>query len=306
MPMPRPESRISVVMLTHERRDEVLRALERMCALPACPPLYVVDNGSRDGTAQAVRARFPQVRLVRLARNLGAAGRNAGVQAARTPYVAFCDDDTWWAPGSLERAAAILDRHPRLAAVTARVLVGPAEAEDPASTRMASSPLRDDLGVPGTLVLGMMAGACMVRRVAFLAAGGYEPRFVIGGEEALLALDLAAAGWRMAYAPDAIVHHHPSRARNATQRRRLAHRNALWCAWMRRPLRAALSRTAALAWEARRDPMLVAGCVAALAGLPWALARRSPIPPEVEAALRRVETYYAAERVIGAAALAET
>jgi GT2 family glycosyltransferase len=113
-------ARLSVVVLTHERRDELLRTLGKLAAEHAAGAIVVVDNGSRDGTEAAVAAHFPAVQRVRLARNLGAAGRNHGVQRVATPYVAFCDDDTWWAPDSLAHAVALLDAYPRLAMVTAR------------------------------------------------------------------------------------------------------------------------------------------------------------------------------------------
>jgi GT2 family glycosyltransferase len=126
--------RVTVVVLTHGRRDEVLATLARMRTCGAS--IIVADNASRDGTGAAIASRFPEVDVVRHERNLGAAGRNGAVAAARTPYVAFCDDDTWWAPGALAHAAAVLDRHPRLAAVTARVLWSRAGAKTrPTSAR---------------------------------------------------------------------------------------------------------------------------------------------------------------------------
>jgi GT2 family glycosyltransferase len=89
----------------------------------------VVDNASIDRTPTLLKRRFPELEIIALSSNLGAAGRNAGVCAVATPYIAFCDDDTWWAPGSLARAAALLDVHPRVAVLSARVLVGSAEQE---------------------------------------------------------------------------------------------------------------------------------------------------------------------------------
>jgi len=291
--MPLPETRVSVVILTYNRKSEVLQALAKAHELSEAAPVYLVDNGSRDGTADAVRTRFPRVHIVRLAQNLGAAGRNYGVQSVSTPYVAFADDDTWWAPGALGRAADILDAHPRLAVLTAKVLVGAREREDDASKRMAASPLRNDSGVPGANVLGLMAGACMMRRDAFLAMGGYEPRFFFGGEESLLALDLMSAGWLMAYVPDVVVHHHPSPVRDVPARRRMRHRNALWCAWLRRPLRSALKETRRLVREARTDRGLALGLVDGVWGLAWALAHRRVVPARVEEALQRLEAFYA-------------
>lgn len=287
--------RVSVVVLTCNRRQEVLRSLVHLKASREPVPIHVVDNGSSDGTADAVRASFPEMYVTRLPRNVGAAGRNAGVRAAATPYVAFCDDDTWWAPGSLSRAAAVLDAFPRLAAVTARVLVGAEEREDDTSRRMAASPLQDELGLPGTQVLGLMAGACMVRREAYLRSGGYEPRLFIGGEELLLTLDLASAGWLMAYVPEIVVHHHPSCARDSAARRRMQHRNALWCAWLRRPWPSALRQSWRLLHASLGDRALLLGVADAVRGLPWALGRRRCVPPHVERALQRIEAFYAGD-----------
>lgn len=280
---------LAIVVLTRNRKREVLRTLEKLSAGPPGTPICVVDNGSEDGTATAIARRFPQVRLVRLACNLGAAGRNEGVLAVDTEYVALCDDDCWWAPGTLPLAVHLLDAHPTLAAVTARVLVGPEGREDPTSAIMAASPLPAPPGFPGTAVIGFLAGACVMRRRAFLDAGGFEPRLLIGGEESLLALDLLAAGWTLAYAPGLHVHHHPSSLRDSLRRRQLLLRNALWCAWLRRPLERAWAETRRRLSEAERDPRLLRGVAEAFAGLPWVLSRRRVIPMALERELQRVE-----------------
>ncbi len=279
---------ITIVVLTHERRDEVLRTVSRLLAAHDGLPVVVVDNGSTDGTEAALAARFPTVRRVRLARNQGAAGRNAGVRTAATPYVAFCDDDVWWDEGALARAAAFFDAYPRLAVATARVLVGEAGREDPACAYMARCG-RVDPAVPGLEVAGFLAGACVMRRTAFMAAGGYEARLFIGGEESLLALDLLAAGWRIAYVPELVAHHHPSSHRDAGRRRLLLLRNALWCAWLRRPAAAAWRETRERLGAARGLGLRAQSLAAALAGLPWVLRHRRVLPPHVEAALHRLD-----------------
>lgn len=228
---------VSVVVLTYSRRDEVLSTLERLQAnLAGGPPvpIVVVDNGSSDGTAQAIRQRFPTITVVASNRNLGAAGRNLGVDRVRTPYVAFCDDDTCWEPGALQRAVDILEQDARIAVVSARILVGPGGQPDATCEAMAQSPL-GRLGEHPVL-LGFMAGACVMRTQCFQAVGGYWPRLFIGGEEALLALDFASRGWHMVYAPEVVTRHLPSPNRNAAQRRHLLVRNAIWTAWMRLPV----------------------------------------------------------------------
>jgi GT2 family glycosyltransferase len=80
-----------VVIITRNRRPELVRTLQRMTALPDRPPVIVVDNASGDGSAKAAGA-FPGVTVIKAAGNLGAVGRNIAVRQVTTPYVAFCDE----------------------------------------------------------------------------------------------------------------------------------------------------------------------------------------------------------------------
>ncbi len=281
------EHSVSVVVLTFDRAHELERTLRHLTELPERPPIVVVDNGSHDDTAVRVRERFPQVQLVRLPHNRGAAGRNAGVEAVRTRYVAFCDDDTWWAPGSLARAARLLDAHPRVAALAARVLVEPEQGEDPTCALMARSPI-DATDLPGPGLIGFMAGAVVMRVEAFRAVGGYEPRLFIGGEERLMGLDLAAQGWGMVYAPELVVHHQPSPLRDVAGRRMLVLRNELWIAWMRLPWRSALHETVRTLGGLMQLGRMPRTLWWALKGLPWALQQRRVVPPAVQAMWRQV------------------
>ncbi|HZZ95025.1 MAG TPA: glycosyltransferase [Usitatibacter sp.] len=277
-------AKTTLVILTYNRRAQLLRTVESSLALPERPPVIVVDNASGDGSAAAVRRAFPAARVVDAGRNRGAAARNLGAHAAATPHVAFSDDDTTWCAGSIARGEALLDAHPRIAALTARVLVGARREIDPACAIMAASPLpREDL--PGPSLLGFLAGAVLFRRDAFLALGGYEERFFIGGEEALLALDLVAAGWRVVYADDMAVVHEPSALRDPAARDMHLARNALWVAWMRRPARVA----GLLTWLALRDAQGRQALRLAVRGLPWVLARRRMLPRDVEAWRRRLD-----------------
>lgn len=283
------DPRIAVVMITHNRRDEVLASLDRLTRLPERPPIVVVDNASVDGTAETVARCFGQVEVLPASGNLGAAARNLGVRHVQTPYVALSDDDTWWEPGALTQAADLFDAHPRLAIAVARILVGPEEEEDPICAELERSPLPTEPGMPGPSLLGFMAGASVVRRSAFLTAGGFEPRFFLGGEEELLATDLVAAGWWLCYVPRLLVHHYPSLQRDGVSRRWHLLRNALWSAWLRRPLPSALRKTGRLLRTAPWTRATWRGLTTALAGLPWVLRRRRVLPPRVEHWLRLLE-----------------
>ena len=256
-----------------------MRSLPRHTA-----PVILVDNGSSDGTPEEVRRRFPEIQVVELGENRGAVARNIGVDLARTPYVAFADDDSWWAPGALERAADLLDLHPNLAVVVARVLVGPEERLDPLSSQLAVSPLPP--AGPGPGVLGFLACAAVVRRDAFRAVGGFDDVVFFFGEEERVALDVAAAGWQLAYVADVVVHHHPSQSGDRHGREALGLRNDLLTAVMRRPWRVVAAKVLA-AW--RRGPAGRQALRAALPRAARAMRHRKRLPHSVEAARARLD-----------------
>ncbi len=285
-------ARVSVVMLTHNRADQTLRSLGELSALAERPPLVVIDNASSDGTAAAVRREYPDVRVIELAENIGAAARNHGVEAVDTEYVAFSDDDSWWAPGALARAVEAFERHPRLGALHGRILVGADQCEDPICAELRDSPLPGDPSLPGTLLLGFLACAIVFRRAAFEAVNGFEPNVMIGGEEEWLACDLAGAGWEIRYLPEIVAHHHPPRRAGAAAdaRRRIGLRNTLWFSWLRRPVGSALRRTAHLVRTTPRDRVTLLGFWDALRAF-WS--REAPsrriVPPHVERMLRLLD-----------------
>jgi GT2 family glycosyltransferase len=277
------------VIATRDRADELARTLTRLGELCPRPPVVVVDNASRDGTA-VVAAGFPGVTVVRLAHNAGAAARNDGVARVRTSYVAFADDDSWWAADALSRAERVLDEHPDVGLVAASTLVGPDENPDPINDDLAASPLPPVPGQPGPRVLGFLACAIVVRTRAFSDAGGFSPLLRFGAEETLLAYDLAARGWLLCHRPDVVAHHHPSARRmTSAERRSLELRNRLLITALRRPPRVALAAWARTCRCAVWDRSARQGLAGALRRLVPALRHRRPLPAPVEHDVRILE-----------------
>jgi GT2 family glycosyltransferase len=296
------DPRVTIVIITCNRRAELSRTLDKLARLPEHPAIIVVDNGSDDGTAAFVRWHHPHVQLIAARGNLGAVGRNLALRQVTTPYAAFCDDDTWWEPGALTRAADALDAHPDVASVTARIVVEPDGTDDPITPELAGSPLPGRPGLPGPALLSIMAGASVLRAQAFRAAGGFSPRLWLGGEEELLCADLVVRGYWLCYLPTAVVHHQASTLRDPARRRGLGIRNTLWFTWLRRPVVPALQRTAELAGTVPRDRTSAAAFAAALRGLPWVLRERRPVPPQVEAWIQLLDAprrASAARRYVG-------
>jgi GT2 family glycosyltransferase len=199
-------------------------------------------------------------------------------------------DDSWWEPGALDRAVRLLDRYPDVGLVAARVLVGPRATADPLNAVLAASPLPAG-GLPGPRVLGFLGCAAVARRSAFLAAGGYSELLFIGGEEELLAMDLAAAGHAVCYASGVTARHWPSPARDVPQRRWLLARNAVLISWLRRPVPVAAAATAALARRARHDPSARRALTGTVRMLPAVLRQRRPLPGPAEAQVRLLDQH---------------
>jgi GT2 family glycosyltransferase len=152
---------------------------------------------------------------------------------------------------------------------------------------MAASPLPAPVELPGPAVLGFVACAAIVRTEAFAEVGGFDTVVRFPGEEERVALDLAAAGWGMAYVDDLVVHHHPSPRRHSPEERRAAiWRSRLLTAVLRLPLR----EVAALCAGALRDGKAGrAGLLHGLRDVPAALRGRRTIPAWLQEQRRLLE-----------------
>lgn len=206
---------VTVVVASRNRREDLRATLPRHDA-----PVIVVDNASDDDSVEVCRAAGDHVSVIASPGNLAARARTVGARAARTELVAFADDDSWWEPGSLERAVRLFAEYPRLGLAAGTILVGPADEPDPINAVLADSPLGTAPDAPGPALLGFVGCGAIVRRDAFLEVGGFDDVIRFPGEEERVALDLHDAGWQLCHVPDLVAHHHPSPVRDAPGIRR--------------------------------------------------------------------------------------
>ncbi|CEK12661.1 predicted glycosyltransferase [Chthonomonas calidirosea] len=117
------EITLSIVIVSWNTRDLLLRALESIYAAPPPFPfeVIVVDNASVDGTVAAVQQAYPQVILLPNAVNNGyAKGNNQGIERARGAYILLLNPDVLLPKGGLEKAVRFMEQHPEAGAIGVR------------------------------------------------------------------------------------------------------------------------------------------------------------------------------------------
>lgn len=217
-----PPASLSIVVLAHNRRDALVATLEALARDEATrdAEVIVVDNASADGSADLVRQRFPRVRVVALAKNIGVAGFNRGVAEATGDVVLVLDDDAIPATGAVARAMQMLRDRPEAWAVT----LHPRHPSDDRS----EWPFAGDAPSEDWPVMGC---ANLVRRWAWARAGGYDPSFFLYRNDTDLSLKIRRLGGRVLFDPALVVEHHSPIARRKSNRwLRHATRNWIWLA----------------------------------------------------------------------------
>ena len=201
--------RVSVVVVTYNRRDSLLRCLAAVERLDY--PDYevlVVDDGSTDGTSAAVRERFPQFRCFTQPTNAGEpAARNMGVRAAGGDLIAFTDDDCTPPRQWLRQHVAYYD-DPRVIAVGGPQVTRAPNFFDVFHTvaygvKFRSRETISDVSDFRHIITGNMS----VRRGAFDVVGLFDERFLTGCDSDFVRR-LSRAGFRFVRDPEIEVDHH--------------------------------------------------------------------------------------------------
>jgi GT2 family glycosyltransferase len=267
---------VSAVIVTFRRPEALATVLGRLREHPL-DEVIVVDNAADPGTAGVIERSGSGARLVTSSENLGQAGTNLGARKARSDLLLLLDDDAYPLPGAVERLVEAFRAAPRLGVAGGMVLDVDSNGNVVRSDELGTFDwyLRGGRtgGGPGQ---GFPAfffpeGASMIRRRAYLEAGGFLAPYFLGR---VLGLDLSARllgrGWDVRYVPDARFHHSKDpggRARAGAYLRR-AIRNQVWYFWLRFPALVAARRIPAyLAYDLvqcvyRRQPAAWFGAIA--------------------------------------------
>ena len=243
-------SDVTAVIVSYNVSDLLVKCIASLRA-DGVQQIVVVDNASRDRSAEAARQAGPGVEVVALDENIGfGAGANAGVARTSTPYVAILNPDLEVEPGTSKTLVDVLDQTPDIGIVAPRIetpdgRLYPSARTFPDMVDAAghaflhfvwrSNPFsrrykmldwdhttpRDVDWVAGTHML--------VRRTAWDEVGGFDESFFMYLEDVDLCWRMKQRGWRTRYEPAARVVHAIGRSTDQTPYRMIAahHRSLL-------------------------------------------------------------------------------
>ncbi|MBN1641306.1 MAG: glycosyltransferase family 2 protein [Anaerolineae bacterium] len=271
----------------------------------------VVDNGSTDDSRALLERAYPWVDVIALPQNLGfAGGCNAGFGAAESPVLVVLNNDTQVEPTWLEALLAAIDAHPDAGMVTPKVRLW----DDRQRLHTTGDLLRAN-GIPDTrgvweidegqydqerYVFGASGVAPAYRREMLDEIGAFDARFGSYCEDVDLSWRAQLAGYRCAYAPDAVLYHRVSATGKGVLRSYRVGRNTIWTLyknltpqlWRRHRGAILAAQWARFAdalreWRGAEARATMRGQLAGLIGLPSLRADRQRVQ-----ALRRVDEDY--------------
>lgn len=221
---------LSVVIVSYNTRVLLLRCLEALYQDlgPGEADVWVVDNGSTDGSCESVAAEFPQVRILANAKNRGfGAANNQAMARCTGRFVLLLNSDAFLRRGAVQASIEYLVAHPRVAVVGPKLFH--ADGTPQPSCHRFPTPARawlENLWLSAVVppdskygdhrlwkhdrekLVDWVVGACLlVRREVIEELGGFDEEFFMYSEETDWQKRMTNAGWRIGFTPRAEVTH---------------------------------------------------------------------------------------------------
>ena len=228
-----PEPILSIIIVTWNGKRYALECLESLRAPSPelSTEIIVVDNASTDGTPEAIRVQFPNIRLIENQANLGfARANNIGAALSRGKYVCLLNSDVVIPAGCLEKMVEFLEANPDIGMLGPKMLspdggIGPSVMRLPTVWNTLCCALGLHAIFPRSKLLGgfSMDGYAydtiddvevltgwfwMIPREALRQVGGLDERFFMYGEDIDWCHRFRNAGWRVVFYPDTEALHY--------------------------------------------------------------------------------------------------
>lgn len=215
---------LAIVIVSYNTKRELENCLRSIRTYPprASHEIVVVDNASQDGSVEAVRSQWPNVRVIPLTGNVGfASANNVGIRQTQSELILFLNSDTIVPEGAIDRLIGALDELPGAAIVGPKIVDAEGRLELSYGRMMTPfSELRQKLLVRyataeklaamtvATRQVDWVTGACMlVRRRAAEAAGLFDERYFMYCEDVDFCAAVRKKGGRVYFTPLAQITH---------------------------------------------------------------------------------------------------
>ncbi|HKP89456.1 MAG TPA: glycosyltransferase family 2 protein, partial [Thermoleophilaceae bacterium] len=218
-----PAPRLSAIVVNYRRPEMTCACLaalrEALAVLGEPTEVVVVDNGSGDGSGDAIRAAAPDALVVELPENVGfPTGASEGIRRSRGEWVMLVNNDVIVEPDAVSAMLAAAGDRDDVGSVAAQMRFA-----DDAGTINSAGIGVDRLGIAFDRLLGAppsasetepvevfgaCGGAALHRRRMLDDVGGMDESYFFALDDADLSWRAQMRGWRCVYAPGAIVHHH--------------------------------------------------------------------------------------------------
>lgn len=215
---------VSVIVASHNAREFIERCVGALSETHH--DVIVVDSASSDGTAEFVRERFPDVRVVQLTENRGyGAALNEGMALSGARYFLLMNGDAWPKPGAIEELLDFAESQPRAGVIGPRLLnsngtLQPSVRGFPTLWRLATEYLFLRWFAPRSRALNafysagfdhrsvrdaefLVGAVLLVRRDVVDEIGAFDTRFFMFNEEVDFCYRACEAGWRVVFYPGA-------------------------------------------------------------------------------------------------------
>jgi len=228
-----------IIIVSWNTKEYLLHCLESIFqkreSIPA--EVVVVDNGSRDGSGEAVKRLFPALRLIENDSNLGfSKAANQGLRKSSGRYALLLNPDTKVKEGAIERLISFMDAHPEAGAAGVQLLNSDGSKQNSVANfpSLASELLNKSLlrwmfpkRFPGKgttysepIEVDSVIGAFMiVRREAMERVGLLDEDYFLFLEETDWCYRMKKAGWKVYHLPGAEIYHFQGKSAEAEKKR---------------------------------------------------------------------------------------
>ncbi len=220
--------KISAIVVTYNSEKHILSSLKSLFEelLPLNGEINIFDNNSTDSTIAAVKAKFPEIKLIQSARNIGfARACNAAVRDATGEYLLFVNPDLILDPGAIRAMLQVFKNYPKAGAVVPRIrnsddsfqstcrnlptihnMIFSRKSMVPISKAMNQYTLPDSESIKE--VPAAAATCLMIKKEIFDRLNGFDERFFMFMEDSDLSLRIGQIGRHIYFVPEAGAVHH--------------------------------------------------------------------------------------------------